>query len=115
MRPGALTDPFTIFSTSDWDHLMDIRQNGQKERFKISKDVKFERDSLKTNSFNSYNSFTKSPNFTDFFLQTSVKFRDFLEQNLCSLLNLVSFLNLMRSFQQENGYSLTGLNQNLKN
>ena len=67
LRPGALIDPFMIFSTSDWDQLADIRQNGQKERFKIGKDVKFERDSLKTNSFNSYNSFTKSPNFTDFF------------------------------------------------
>ena len=64
---GAFTDPFTIFSTSDWDQVADIRQNGQKKRFEISKDVKFKRDLLKANSFNSYISFAKSPNFIDFF------------------------------------------------
>ena len=98
---------FTIFSTSDWDQLADIRQNGQKERFKMSKDVKFERDLLKTNSFNSFNSFRKSPNLTDFFAnvckisclcgaKSSLPFKPSLP--LRSLGKLI--LNLMRSFQK---------------
>ena len=74
-----------------WDQLGKIRQHGGKERLKISKIEKFESDLLKTNKGIAPQSrvilrdvcmvggkFVPPP-------QTSVKFRDFVDQYLRSL------------------------------
>ena len=75
-----------------WDQLAKIRQRGGKERLKISKVAKFESDLLKTNEdIASQNHVilrdvlygggqVRAPN-----IQTSVKFRDFVDQYLRSL------------------------------
>ena len=43
-------DPYTVFSTFDWDQLAKIRQQGWKEWLKISKVAKFLSHLFKTNS-----------------------------------------------------------------